>query len=165
MKIDVMNPEDWPFVSNIYTQSIEKGGASVLSQCPTYSEWDAKHHADLRFVMREEEKVIGWCALSPYSDRYAYRGVAEVSVYVDDAYQGKGIGKTLLNHTIARSEEKGIWTLFSKTFSSNVASIKLQESCGFRVVGIHEKLGHDRWGKFQDITILERRSKIIQFEQ
>lgn len=162
MRIDVMYPEDWPFVSAIYAQSIEKGGASVLAQCPAYPEWDAKHHADLRFVMRDGGKVVGWCALSPYSDRYAYRGVAEVSVYVDEADQGKGIGKALLNHTILESEKKGIWTLFSKTFSSNIASIRLQESCGFRVVGIHEKLGHDRWGVFQDITILERRSKVVQ---
>ncbi len=161
MKIERMQDSDWPDVSRIYTQAIEIGQSSVLQECPVFDYWDAKHFKELRFVMRDANKVVGWSALSPYSDRYAYRGVAEASVYIDYAYQGKGIGKALLNHAVKKSEEAGIWTVFSKTFASNVASIKLQESCGFKLVGYHEKLGHNRFGVFQDIAILERRSKIV----
>ncbi|MGB7594158.1 MAG: N-acetyltransferase family protein [Erysipelotrichaceae bacterium] len=161
MMIDRMLDNDWPEVSRIYTQAIEIGLSSVLDKCPDFDYWDAKHFKDLRFVMREDDKVVGWCALMPYSDRCAYHGVAEFSVYIDSAYQGKGIGKALLSHAIAKSEEAGIWTIFSKTFATNTASIRLQESCGFRLVGIHEKLGYNRFGVYQDIAILERRSKIV----
>ena len=164
MKIGLMLDSDWPDVSRIYAQAIEIGQSSVLQECPAFVDWDAKHFKELRFVMRDENKVVGWCALSPYSDRYAYRGVAEASVYIDDAYHGRGIGKALLNYIVEKSEEAGIWTVFSKTFASNIVSIKLQESCGFKLVGYHEKLGHNRFGVFQDIAILERRSKRVEYE-
>lgn len=163
MRIEKMIDEDWADVSRIYTQAILFGGASVLLECPEFEQWSAKQHPDLRFVMRDSESVVGWCTLSPFSDRYAYRGVAEVSIYVEDKFQGQGIGRALLSHVVAASENAGFWTLYSKTFSSNIASIKLQESCGFRVVGVHEKLGHDRFGVFQDITILERRSRTVAY--
>jgi phosphinothricin acetyltransferase len=164
MNIERMQDSDWPEVSRIYTQAIEIGLSSVLDKCPDFDYWDAKHFKDLRFVMRDENKVLGWCALMPYSDRCAYHGVAEFSVYIDTDHHGKGIGKALLSHAIAKSEEAGIWTVFSKTFATNTASIKLQESCGFRLVGIHEKLGYNRFGVYQDIAILERRSKIVAYE-
>jgi L-amino acid N-acyltransferase YncA len=164
MIIELMLESDWPEVSRIYTQAIEIGLSSVLDKCPEYEYWDAKHFKDLRFVMRDNGNVLGWCALMPYSDRCAYRGVAEASVYVDSAYHGKGIGKALLSYAVQKSEEAGIWTVFSKTFATNTASIKLQESCGFKLVGIHERLGHNRFGEFQDIAILERRSKIVNYE-
>lgn len=161
MMIEKMLDSDWKDVARIYTQAIDHGGASVLLECPEFSSWSAKQHPELRFVMRNAGEVVGWCTLSPFSDRHAYRGVAEVSIYVDDDHQGKGIGKALLTHAIEASENAGFWTLYSKTFASNLASIKLQEACGFRLVGIHEKLGHDRFGVFQDIAILERRSHTI----
>jgi L-amino acid N-acyltransferase YncA len=164
MNIEPMLDSDWTEVSRIYTQAIEIGLSSVLDKCPDFEYWDAKHFKDLRFVMREDGNVVGWCALMPYSDRCAYRGVAEASVYIDSDHQGKGIGKALLSYAIAKSEEAGIWTVFSKTFASNIASIKLQESCGFRLVGIHEKLGHNRFGVYQDIAILEHRSKKVAYE-
>ncbi|HAO62217.1 MAG TPA: N-acetyltransferase [Erysipelotrichaceae bacterium] len=161
MMIEKMMDSDWKDVARIYTQAIDHGGASVLLECPEFSSWSAKQHPDLRFVMRDEDEIVGWCTLSPFSDRYAYRGVAEVSIYVDSNHQGKGIGKALLSYAIEAGEKAGFWTLYSKTFASNLASIKLQEACGFRLVGIHEKLGHDRFGVFQDIAILERRSHTL----
>jgi L-amino acid N-acyltransferase YncA len=164
MNIEIMKDSDWPQVSHIYTQAIEIGLSSVLDKCPDFDDWDAKHFKDLRFVMRDGDKILGWAALMPYSDRCAYRGVAEASVYIDSAFQGKGIGKALLIHALKKSEEAGIWTVFSKTFATNTASIKLQESCGFRLVGIHEKLGHNRYGVYQDIAVLERRSKIVAYD-
>lgn len=164
MNIEIMQDSDWIEVSRIYAQAIEIGFSSVLDQCPNFDYWDRKHYKDLRFVMRDDHKIVGWSALMPYSDRYAYRGVAEASVYVDPAYHGQGIGKALLSHLVSKSEEAGIWTVFSKTFASNIASIKLQESCGFRLVGTHELLGHNRFGEFQDIVILEHRSKIVEYK-
>jgi L-amino acid N-acyltransferase YncA len=79
MNIEIMKDSDWPQVSHIYTQAIEIGLSSVLDKCPDFDDWDAKHFKDLRFVMRDGDKILGWAALMPYSDRCAYRGVAEAS--------------------------------------------------------------------------------------
>jgi len=82
-----------------------------------------------------------------------------VTLYIDSRSQGKGIGKMLLTECIAQSEEQGIWTLQAKIFSQNKASIALFEKCGFRIVGIREKLGM-RDGVWHDNVLMERRTSL-----
>jgi len=43
-----------------------------------------------RIVAVENDRVVGWAALSPVSSRSVYAGVAEVSAYVADEERGKG---------------------------------------------------------------------------
>ena len=76
--------------------------------------------------------------------------MAEVSVYVDAASRGKGIGKALLHRLIELSEDAGLWTLQAGVFPENLASIRLHESCGFRRVGIRERLGKLQ-GQWRDV--------------
>ena len=61
---------------------------------------------------------------------------------------------------IAESERLGIWTLQGGTFPENVASLRLQESCGFRIVGRRERVGclHGVW---RDTVLTERRSRVV----
>jgi arsenate reductase len=63
-----------------------------------------------------------------------------------------------LNELIIESEVNGFWTLNAAIFSENTVSIDLHKKCGFRVVGVREKLGQ-RHGKWYDNYLLERRSK------
>jgi phosphinothricin acetyltransferase len=86
--------------------------------------------------------------------------VAEVSVYVAEKFRGKKIGTLLLKQLIAQSEINGIWTLQSGIFPENVASIKLHEANGFRVVGYREKVGQMN-GVWRDTILFERRSQLI----
>jgi phosphinothricin acetyltransferase len=62
-----------------------------------------------------------------------------------------------LKALIECAEEKGFWTLQGGIFPENVASIKLHEECGFRLVGRREKVGK-HFGVWRDTVILERRS-------
>jgi len=101
--------------------------------------------------------VVGWTALSPYSPRCCYRGVAEESVYVGATARGRGVGRELLGALIARAEADGIWTLLAGAFPENEASLALHTSLGFRVVGVHERLG-EVGGVWRDVVLLERRS-------
>ena len=61
---------------------------------------------------------------------------------------------------ITESENEGFWSLQAGIFPENISSIELHKKCGFRVVGIREKIGK-RDGKWHDNYFLERRSKII----
>ena len=70
------------------------------------------------------------------------------------------MGDTLLRSLIEQSVGEGFWTLQAAIFSENVASIELHKKCGFRVVGIREKIGRLH-GKWYDNHFLERRSKKI----
>ncbi len=74
-----------------------------------------------------DNKVVGWLALSPTSTRDCYKGVCELSVYIDSDYRGKGIGNMLMQAVVESSEAAGVWCLYSSTFPENKASIALQK--------------------------------------
>jgi L-amino acid N-acyltransferase YncA len=149
---------DWPEVAQIYEDGIATGVASFETGAPSWEDWDAAH-PDIRVVAQLERKVAGWCALSPTSERRCYRGVAEESVYVASWAQGRGIGRALLEHVIERSEAAGIWTLQAGIFPENKPSLRLHLGCGFRLVGVRERLG-EAGGIWRDVLLLERRSEV-----
>jgi len=156
MQIRALDESDWPEVASVYAEGIATGDATFEVDVPTWERWDAAHPS-LRLVAVENGRVAGWAALSPYSDRRCYRGVAEESVYVAASARGQGVGRALLGELIARAEAEGYWTLLAGVFPENAASLALHESLGFRVVGRHEGLG-ERDGVWRDVVWLERRS-------
>ncbi len=104
--------------------------------------------------------VIGWAALSPISTRAVYAGVAEVSVYIRDGYQGRKIGGFLLEQLVKESEKNGIWTLLSSIFPENLSSIRIHENNGFRTIGVRHKIAQLN-GVWRDTLLMERRSTIV----
>jgi L-amino acid N-acyltransferase YncA len=157
IEIRDLRPADWPEVASIYAEGIETGDATFETEVPDWEAWDAAHSAEHRLVAVEDGRVVGWAALSPVSDRRCYAGVAEHSVYVAAAARGRGVGSTLLRALIESTERGGIWTLQSGIFPENEASVALHTACGFRVVGVRERLGR-RDGVWRDVLLLERRS-------
>ncbi len=151
---------DWNSVSKIYKEGVATGIATFETECPNWNQWNIKYLQCCRFVAIIENKVVGFAVLSPVSKREVYKGVAEVSVYVLENSRGKHIGEKLLNTLINESEKEGFWTLQAGIFSENKASINLHIKCGFRIVGVREKIGKLN-GKWYDNHFLERRSKII----
>lgn len=156
-----MRPEDWDRVVEIYKQGIERGVSTFNTTCPSYEVWDHAHLKVCRFVAEIERDVAGWVAISAVSSRPVYQGVVEVSIYIDERYQGKGIGSTLLTKLCEASEKAGYWSLYSVIFSMNTSSIALHKKCGFREIGYREKVAKDRFGKWQNTTLMERRNDII----
>ena len=150
---------DWPEVARIYSEGIATGVASFETEPPSWEQWDAGHSA-IRVVAELDGRVAGWCALSPTSDRRCYRGVAEESVYVAAWAQGRGVGRALLDEVIARAEAVGIWTLEAGIFPENKPSLRLHLGCGFRLVGVRERLGELN-GVWRDVLLLERRSEVV----
>lgn len=155
-----MTPNDWERVTDIYEQGLVRGTSTFNTKCPTYEEWDAGHIKDCRYVYISDEKVVGWIAISPSSGRCVYKGCVEVSIYIDEAYQGKGIGTALLEKLCEDTEKAGYWSLYSTIFSINKVSIALHKKCGFREIGYREKIAKDRFGVWQNTTLMERRNNI-----
>jgi L-amino acid N-acyltransferase YncA len=148
--------EDWPAVKAIFEQGIAGGQATFETQAPSWHDWNRAHLEGHRLVALQDGDVVGWAALSPVSERCVYEGVAENSVYVADSAQGRGIGRALLEELIARSERDGIWTIQAGIFPENEASIELHKRCGFRVVGVRERIGKHH-GVWRDVVLMERR--------
>lgn len=157
VRIDPMQPEDWPAVCEIYLQGLATGQASFETDAPSWEQWDSARLPICRLVARDSEAILGWAALSPVSRRAVYRGVAEASVYVAEQGRGQGVGLALLEALITAAEAAGIWTLEGKVFPENPASLALCEKCGFRRVGVRERLGCHK-GVWRDVVLLERRS-------
>jgi L-amino acid N-acyltransferase YncA len=157
-----MSADDWPAVARIYRAGIAAGNATFEHTVPDWEGWRASRLKEPCLVARgEASEVLGWAALTPASRRSVYRGVAEVSIYVDPHHARRGIGRVLLNSLIEASEQAGLWTLRAGIFPENVASIALHERCGFCLLGTHERIGRMPDGRWRDVVLYERRSKVV----
>ena len=153
-----LRPGDWPQVSAIYLDGIRTGNATFETDVPAWEAWDAAHHG-LRLVAELDGEPAGWATLTPVSERGCYRGVAEDSIYVGDAARGRGVGRVLLEELLARADAAGFWTIEAGIFPENTASVRLHLVCGFRIVGVRERLGRMD-GVWRDVLLLERRSDV-----
>ena len=160
MRFGSINISNYNQIANIYNAGIATGIATFEVEAPDFNIWDKNHLPFGRITIEDNETVLGWASLAKVSDRCAYNGVAEVSVYVHPQCHRQHIGTKLLNHLIKISEENGIWTLQCGIMEENIASIKLHQDCGFRIIGYREKVGCLN-GIWKNNTIMERRSKIV----
>lgn len=160
MTIAYLTETHYPIVKQIYEQGLATGNSTFQTSTPEWSEWNASHMTDCRIIGIENGAIVGWAALTPVSGRCVYAGVAEVSVYVDEQYRGKGYGSKLLQALITESETHNLWTLQAGIFPENKASIRIHEAAGFRKVGYRERIGKLK-GVWRDTILLERRSAIV----
>lgn len=155
-----MHLDDWTRVSEIYQEGIDTKQATFETNVPTWERWNESHLLDARLLATLDERIVGWAALSSVSARPVYAGVAEVSLYVAAEARGHGVGKRLLGALIRESEQIDLWTLQAVTFKENIASIALHKRCGFREVGVREKIARLD-GVWRDTVLLERRSREV----
>ncbi|WP_212817370.1 GNAT family N-acetyltransferase [Polymorphospora rubra] len=148
-------------VLDIYRLGIATGNATFETEPPTWDRFTATRMPNHRWVAADGTgSVLGWSACSPASERRVYAGVVEHSVYVHPDASGRGIGRALLLALIASTEQAGIWTIQSGVFPENAASLALHASCGFRIIGVRQRIGchHGIW---RDVVLTERRSPTV----
>ncbi|MEW6983906.1 N-acetyltransferase family protein [Colwelliaceae bacterium 6471] len=160
MHIRPFKKADFEQVKDIYQQGIDTGNATFQQTAKSWSEWNGSMLNSCRLVATENNTILGWAALSPTSNRYVYRGVCEVSIYISAAAQGKGVGHQLMSALVACSEQHDIWTIQAAIFPENKSSIALHLKHGFRELGTREKVGQMN-GVWRDSVLLERRSKVV----
>jgi arsenate reductase len=168
--IDTMKERHWDAVRAIYQAGIDSGHATFASSPPaSWEAWQRAHMNQFSVVAVNGDTVLGWATLAQVSGRCVYSGVAEVSVYVDPAASGRGIGTQLLAALIERSESGGLWTLQAGIFPENKASIALHEGLAFEVVGTRRRLGRMTFGplknQWRDVLLLERRSARVGLDE
>jgi phosphinothricin acetyltransferase len=162
LNISPLRPEHAEQVLAIYQLGIDEGQATFETAAPTWERFDTAKLPAHRHVALDPDdgRVLGWTAVSAVSDRCAYAGVVEHSVYVHPAARGRGVGRALLRALIASTEAAGIWTIQSGVFPENAASLALHRRAGFREIGVRERIGRHH-GVWRDVVLIERRSPTV----
>jgi L-amino acid N-acyltransferase YncA/DNA-binding transcriptional ArsR family regulator len=159
VRVRPLSDADWPAVRHIYAQGIATRNATFETRVPPRDTLERKWLPGHRWVAEVGGEVAGWAAISPVSPRACYAGVGETSLYVDENFQGRGIGKALIHRQVTAADDGGLWTLQSAIFPENKASISLHRSAGFRMVGIRERIAQLE-GVWRDTVLIERRSGV-----
>ncbi len=162
VRIEILTVADWPAVRRIHAEGIATGDATLEREPPDWDHFDRSHRHDCRLVARSaaDDEVVGWTALTAYSSRRVYVGVAWESVYVSAALRGLGVGRALLEAIVAESETVGLWSLMAGILADNAPSRALHARAGFREIGVQHSLGQDVTGRWRDVVLLERRSVV-----
>jgi len=146
-------------ITEIYNEAILKTVATFDTQTKTVEEqksWFAEHGSKYPMLVAEQDGyVVGWASLSMWSDRCAYSDTAEGSLYVKEEYQGKGIGRKLLEAIIRAGQKAGLHTVVARITGGNEASIHLCESVGFEHIGVMKEVGR-KFGKLLDVNLMQK---------
>jgi L-amino acid N-acyltransferase len=106
-------------------------------------------------VAVQDEHVVGYACLSKWSERCAYDGTVEVSVYVDADFRSQGIGKKLLEVIVLEGKKQGLHNLISRITEGNESSIHIHETLGFTHIGVMRDAGK-KFGKFLDVHFMQK---------
>lgn len=151
-------PDDAEALAVIFEQGVEDRVATFETVAPDAGEWRRRLEAPeaLVLVAERDGRVIAFAVAGPYADRHTYyAGIGEATMYVERASRRRGVGLRLLNALADATEERGLYKLVGKIFTTNEASIALVRQCGFREVGVH--LRHGRLGgEWRDVLVVER---------
>ncbi|MEX1009108.1 MAG: N-acetyltransferase family protein [Acidimicrobiia bacterium] len=124
-------------------------------------QWIDEHsggHPALVAVARGEDgtnRVVGFGSLSPFRSRPAYTTTVENSVYLLEEYQGRGVGRMVLEELIRLAELHGFHSVIARIAGSNDASIALHAACGFELVGTEREVGR-KFGRWLDVVEMQR---------
>jgi phosphinothricin acetyltransferase len=140
---------DLPAIIRIYNATVptrmvtaELEPTTVEARLPWFREHSPEQYPF--WVAQSDGRVIGWLDFKRFLPRCAYRGTAEISVYVDENFRGRGVGQRLLQHAIARAPSLGITALIGLIFGHNGRSLKL-----------FERLGFERWAFLPGVAQLD----------
>ena len=148
---------DAPAITEIYNAGIQARAATFETRARTTADvegWFANERFPI-LVAEVDGRVVGWIAASSYRRRECYSGIAEFSVYVAPAAQGRGVGDALMREFLVSLEAEGFWKVLARIIPENAASRALCSRHGFREVGIYER--HAKLeGIWRDALIVER---------
>ena len=151
--------EDLGPITEIYNEAVLRTIATFDTEPKTVDEqrtWFANHGPKYPiFVAELDSVIVGWAALSKWSDRRAYSDTAEVSLYVKEGFQGKGIGRKLLESIVQEGEKVGFHTVIARIAGGNEISVRLHESVGFQHIGIMKEVGR-KFGKLLDVYPMQK---------
>ena len=146
-------------ICRIYNQGIQDRIATLETEERSPEErgqWlaarDARHPV---LIAEHDGHVVGWASLNVFNARRAYEQVADLSLYVERDWRGRGVGRQLLEALIGRATELGYHKLVLAAFPFNEAGMRAYGRAGFREVGIYREQGRLD-GRWVDTIVMEK---------
>ncbi len=103
--------------------------------------YDATHERHAWLVAVEDERIIGFAKTGPHRARAAYDWAIESTVYLDEAYFGRGVGTALYERLLAIATAQGYVTVLAGITHGHAASEALHRKLGFVLTGVFHRVG------------------------
>lgn len=150
--------DDLPAILGIYNWAVNQTFATLDSE-PLEAEeardwWESHARRSVLIVAENEEGVVAWGRLLPWSRR-GMSGTVEGFVYVDPLHHRKGIGRAIIDRLADEAAALRYRTMVVQVAADNTGGRKVHEAAGFREVGTIHDAAH-KFNRWMDITIMER---------
>jgi L-amino acid N-acyltransferase YncA len=159
LTIRIASEKDLESILMIYNQGIIDRIATLESEEKDYAyirKWFDEHQGRFTVLVAVlDDDIIGWASLNRYANRCAYDGVANLSIYIERDYRGKGVGKALLNQLEEAARSHQFYKIVLFTFPFNGLGQGLYKKCGYREVGVFHNQGILD-GNFVDVMAMEK---------
>jgi len=132
-------------IASIYRPFCEDNCVSFETEAPDAAEVAARiQKVSLQFPWLVDDRdgtIAGYAYASQHRVRAAYRWVAEVTIYVGDAFRGRGIGRALYSDLLERLRSQGYFKAYAGIVVPNPPSQSFHESMGFKLVAMYRGVG------------------------
>jgi L-amino acid N-acyltransferase YncA len=159
LRIRAASLDDAPEICRIYNQGIQDRIATLETEERTPEEraqWlaarDTRHPV---LIAENDGSIVGWASLNVFNARRAYEHVADISIYIEREWRGRGVGRQLLDALVTRAAELGYHKLVLAAFPFNAAGMRAYGRAGFREVGIYREQGRLD-GRWVDTIVMEK---------
>ena len=146
--------EDLPEMLEIYNEAVKKLTATFDLQPQTLEQrksWFAQFGGKHTLLVAEiDGQVAGYCSLSKFRDKEAYAKTAELSVYLSEAFRGRGLGPVLIKEILDMAKQLQFHTIISGITTGNEVSVRIHERFGFEFIGTFKEVGF-KFGEWQSV--------------
>ena len=158
IKLREARPEDASEIARVFNQGVQDQLATFENAFARPEDrylWIVARPAKYPVIVAQlKHTLIGWASLGPYSLKYCFSGIAELSIYIDRNYRSHGVGQLLMKALQDAARDRGFHKLIGRLLANNEGSRKLCQAAGWREVGTyhkHAKLGN----KWHDLVLVE----------
>ena len=150
--------KDIPLITKIYNDAVLNTTATFDTEPKSIDEkknWFEEHTGKYSIIVATENNiVVGWASLSPWSGRCAYSNTADIAVYIKENFRRKGIGERLVKELLKKGHKKELHTAIAKICSENKASFNLFKKLGFKHIGTMKEVGY-KFDRTLDVHLMQ----------
>ncbi|MBW1606269.1 GNAT family N-acetyltransferase [Lactobacillus sp. Sy-1] len=146
---------DLPYIVDVYNESIPGRMATADLEPVSVGDridWFKQHtpeHRPLLMINYDDDRA-GWLSLSSFYGRPAYNETVEISIYIDNNFQHKGIGNAAVKHAEKVAARLGVKTIVAFIFAHNEPSLHL-----------FHKNGYEDWGHMPDVALMDGKQRSL----